>query len=318
MDNNKSLDIFIFSFVCLLLIISVISYWFGLKTVESFSKCPSLKCDVNLVNSRIKNAYIMIQYLEDRIHEITKNIKLTNLQEQIEPFENIYIDLTSIEKKIRNILSKQDTIFRVWNKIKNTKFSFQSKKIIDITCFQIKSTEECNGKEIMIVLKNMNSKIEEIEYQTELYYYYISIIEKLMDGYNAKREKALKEGSSVANKLMGSILGTSTNIDLSKNLSTPTDPAILDAAKTGNPAALAKMALANPDMIKQTSSINSKEAANNTEKMFNKNGPNAGSSFGNTGNNLISSGLNNSKNPEKAQERYKSGQKNINLPAGFM
>ena len=318
MDNNTSLDIFIFSFVSLLLIISVICYWLGLKTVEPFTKCPTLKCDVNLVNSRIKNSYIMIQYLEDRTNEISKNIKLSNLQEQIEPFENIYINLTSIENKIRNIISKQDTIYRVWNKIKNTKYSFKTQKINDINCFQIKSPEECNGNQITVVLNNMNSKIEEIYYQTDLYYYYIGIIEKLMDGYNAEREKALNTGSAQATKLMGSILGSATNIDLSKNLNTPTDPAILDAAKTGNPAALAKMALANPDMIKKTSSINSAEAAKNSEKMFNENGPNAGSSLGGTGNNLISSGLNNSKDPEKAQAKYKSGQNEINLPHGFM
>jgi len=286
--------------------------------IEPFTKCPSLKCDIPFINSRIKNAYIMIQYVEDRMKEITKNILLTNLQEQIEPFENIFINLTTIENKIRTILSKQDTIYKVWNKVKNTNFSFQSKKLEKITCFQLKSSEECNGTQITVVFNNMNSKVEEIYYQTELYYYYIGIIQKLMDGFNAEREKALNTGSAQANKLMGSILGTSTNINLSKNLNTPTDPSILKAAKTGNPAELAKMALSNPDIIKQTSSINSANASKNSEKMFNDTGPNAGSSFGNTGNNLISSGLNNSKDPEKAQAKYKSGQKKINVPSGFM
>jgi hypothetical protein len=318
MDNTKSLDILIFCFVCLLLIISVISYWFGLKTIEPFSKCPTLKCDIDLINSRIKNAFIFIKYLEDRSNEITKNISLKNLQLQIEPYENIYLNLTSIEKKIREILDKQDTVYKVWNYAKNTKYTFQSQKLTNIDCFQIKSPEECSGTAITTVLKNMTSKIEEISYQTELYYYYIAIIQKMTDSYNAERKKALTDGSAQANKLMSNVLGIPINIDLSKNFDSPTDPAILDAAKTGNPAALAKMALANPDMIRKTSSINPSEAAKNTEKMFDKNGPNSGGSFGNTGNNLVSNGMNNSKDPEKAQEKYKSGQQKINMPPGFM
>jgi len=318
MDNIKSLDILIFGFVSILLIISVICYWFGLKTIEPFDKCPTLKCQVELVNSRIKNAYIMTQYVKDRSEEITKNIPLKDLQQQIEPYENIYLSLSAIEQKIRDIIVQQDTIFKVWNSVKNTKFTFQSKKLKNIECFQINSPEECNGTAILTVLKNINSKIEEISYHTQLYYFYIDKIRRIMANYNAERKKALLAGSAHANKLMSNILGTSINIDLSENLNTPTDPAILNAAKTGNPAELAKMVLNNPDMIKKTSSINPNEAAENTEKMFENNGPNSGAAFGNTGNNLISSGLNRTNDPEKAQELYKSSQGEINLPSGFM
>ena len=318
MDNIKSLDIFIFSFVSVLLIISVIGYWFGLKTIEPFDKCPTLKCQVDLVNSRIKNAYIMTQYVKDRSIEIATNIPLKDLQQQIEPYENIYISLTTIEQKIRDILIQQDNIFRVWNSVRNTKYTFQSKKLNNIECFQIKSPNECNETTILTVLKNINSKIEEISYHTQLYYFYINKIRSMMDNYDAERKKALLVGSAYANKLMSNILGTSTNIDLSQNLNTPTDPAILNAAKTGNPAELAKMVLNNPDMIKKTSSINPNEAAKNTEKMFENNGPNSGSAFGNTGDNLISSGMNRSSDPEKAQETYKSSKAKINLPSGFI
>ena len=318
MDNIKSLDILIFCFVSVLLIISVICYWFGLKTIEPFDKCPTLKCQVELVNSRIKNAYIMTQYLKDRSEEINKHIPLKDLQQQIEPYENIYINLSSIEQKIRDILDQQDTIFRVWNSVKNTNYTFQSKKLKNIECFQITSPEECNGTAILTVLKNINSKIEEISYHTQLYYFYIDKIRRMTDNYNAERKKALLAGSAYANKLMSNILGVSLNIDLSENLNKPTDPAILNAAKTGNPAELAQMVLNNPDMIKKTSSINPHEAAKNSEKMFENNGPNSGAEFGNTGNNLISSGLNKSNDPEKAQKRYKSSQSEINLPSGFI
>lgn len=319
MDTYQSLDICIFCVVCLLLMISVVGYWFGLKTQdEHFDKCPSLKCDVALVNNRIKNAYIMIQYLEDCTKEITSTISLNNLQEQIEPYEDIYISLTGIEDKIRQISNQQSTILKVWNYIKNTKISFKSNKKQNIDCFQIKSPEECNSEALKNVLKQLSSKIEEISYQTGLYYYYMVEIQKMTAEYNAQREKAVKASSAQASSLMSNVLGKPINIDLSKNFNNPTDPAIMKAAKSGNVADLAKMALNNPDMIKYTSNINSKNSSDNAAKMYDKTGPNAGQSFGNTGNNLISSGLDKSKDPEKAQTKYKDGQKKKNIPAGFL
>ena len=321
MDAFQSLDIVIFCVVSLLLIINIIGYWFGLKTnemSEHFEKCPSLQCDITLVNSRIKNTYIMIQYLEDCLKEITSNISLENLQSQIEPYEDIYLDLTSIENKIRIISDRQSNIIKVWNSIKNTKYLFNSKKLTNIDCFQIKSVDECNGAPLKSVLKMLASKLEEISYQTGLYNYYIEEIEKMMANYNIERKKTIKESSAKASSLMSSVLGTPVQIDLSKNLNSPPDPAIMKAAKTGNISDLAKMALANPDIIKQTSNIDTGKAINNSANMFNKNGPNAGGSFATGGNNLLSSGMDQSKDPQKAQEKYKAGQKKIKLPPGFI
>ena len=162
MDDFRSLDIAIFCVICILLIISVIGYWFGLKALEKqehFSKCPNLKCDASFVNERLKNAHIMIQYLEDCSSEIAKNIPLNKLQQEIEPYEDIFISLTAIEEKIRTVSNQQSFILKVWNSIKNTSFEFESKKLTDITCFQVKTPDECNGEEIKKNIKKISFQI---------------------------------------------------------------------------------------------------------------------------------------------------------------
>ena len=321
MDDFRSLDIAIFCFICVVLIISVISYWFGLKALEQqehFDKCPNLKCDVTLVNERIKNAYIMIQYLEDCINEITKNIPLNKLQQEIEPYEDIYISLIAIEEKIRTVSNQQSTILKVWNSVKNTSFEFDTKKLTDIECFQIKTPDECTGTEIKNILKMLASKLEEISYQTGLHYFYMMEIEKMMADYNARREKAIKASSQQASSLMSNALGIPIDIDLSKNFNSPTNPAILRAVKSGNPAELAQLALDNPDIINKVSDIDPAKAAKNSEKMYQQNGPNSGASFGVTGNDFLSGGFDKSKDPKAANAKYKEGQKKKNIPSGYL
>jgi hypothetical protein len=320
MDDFRSLDIAIFCFICILLIISVIGYWFGLKALEKqehFDKCTNLKCDAAFVNERLKNAHIMIQYLEDCSAEIAKNIPLNKLQQEIEPYEDIYISLTAIEEKIRTVSNQQSFILKVWNSIKNTSFGFDSKKLTDITCFQVKTPDECNGEEIKKILKKLASKLEEISYQTGLYHFYMMEIQKMMADYNERREKAIKVSSQQASSLMSDALGTPINIDLSKNFNSPPNPAIAQAVKSGNPAELAQLALNNPDIMNQVSNIDPAKAVKNSEKMYEKNGPNSGASFGVTGNDLLSSGFNKSKDPKAANAKYKEGQKKKNIPSGF-
>jgi hypothetical protein len=259
----------------------------------------------------------MIQYLEDCSAEITKNIPLNKLQQEIEPYENVYINLTAIEEKIRTVSNQQSFILKVWNSIKNTSFEFDSKKLTDITCFQIKSSDECTGTEIKNILKMLASKLEEISYQTGLYHFYMTEIEKMMADYNARREKAIKASSEQASSLMSNALGTPIEIDLSKNFNSPPNPAILRAVKSGNPAELAQLALNNPDIINQVSNIDSAKAVKNSTKMFEENGPNSGASFGVTGNDLLSSGFDKSKDPKAANAKYNEGQKKKNIPSGY-
>ena len=131
MDPFYSLDISIFCFLCVILTISVVGYWFSLKaTHEHFDKCPNLNCDVALVNDRLKSAYSMIAYLEACSKEISASIELDKLREQVEPYENLFTTLSQIEDKIRIVENQQAVILRVWNSVKNTNFKLKINFII--------------------------------------------------------------------------------------------------------------------------------------------------------------------------------------------
>jgi hypothetical protein len=159
--------------------------------------------------------------------------------------------------------------------------------------------------------------LEEISYQTGLYHYYMTEIQKMMAGYNERREKAMKESSQHASSLMSEALGTPINIDLSKNFNSPTNPAVLSAIKSGNPAELAQLALDNPDIINQVSNIDPEKVIKNSTKMFEENGPNAGASFGVIGKDLLSSSFNNTKDPKTTNAKYMEARKKNNIPSDF-
>jgi hypothetical protein len=318
MDRYYSLDIAIFCFLCIILTISVVGYWFSLKaTNEHFDKCPNLNCDVALVNDRLKNAYSMIHYLEQCSKEISQSIKLDKLKEEVEPYENLYLSMSQIEEKIRNVENQQTTILRVWNSMKSTNLKFSSKKEIKNDCFQIKTSRECGEQPIKDFMKQLTSKLEEISYSTGLYYYYMVQVQKMMAQFEANRQKAIQQGSAQASSLMSSVIGVPVKIDLSKNFNSPPDPALINAFKTGNPAELAQKALDNPDLLKMVSNINPQTVADNVEKSFQENGPNSGVELAETGNNLVSKGFANSKDPEAAEEKYKSAQKDKKIPTHF-
>jgi len=319
MDPYYSLDIAIFCFLCIVLTISVVGYWFSLKaTNEHFDKCPNLNCDVALVNDRLKNAYSMIHYLEQCSKEISQSISLDKLKEEVEPYENLYLSMSQIEEKIRTIENQQTTILRVWNSVKTTNFKFTSKKEIKNDCFQIKTSSQCSEQPIKDFMKQMTSKLEEISYSTGLYYYYMVQVQKMMAQYEANRQKAIQQGSVKASSLMSSIIGVPVKIDLSKNFNNPPDPALINAVKTGNPSELAQQALANPDLLKMVSGANPQAVADNTEKMINENGPNSGGALAEIGNDFMLKGFSKSKDPEVAEKKYKSAQKDKKIPTQFL
>jgi hypothetical protein len=318
MDPYYSLDVSIFCFLCVILTISVVGYWFSLKaTNEHFDKCPKLNCDVALVNDRLKNAYSMIAYLEACSREISASIELDKLREQVEPFENLFTTLSQIEDKIRTVENQQKVILRVWNSVKKTNFKFQSKKTVLNDCFQIKSSAECGQQPIKDFMRKMSSKLEEISYNTGLYYYYIEQVQRMMANYEANRKKAIQESSAKASTLMSSLVGAPVKIDLAANFNNPPNPALIHAAKTGDPSELAQLALANSDLMQKAESVNPETITTNSQKMFEENGPNGGSGFAEIGNNFMSKGFVNTKDPEAAEKKYSKAQKDKKIPVKF-
>jgi len=318
MDPYYSLDVSIFCFLCVVLTISVVGYWFSLKaTNEHFDKCPKLNCDVALVNDRLKNAYSMIAYLEECSKEISASIELDKLREQVEPFENLFTTLSQIEERIRTVENQQAVILRVWNSVRKTTLKFQSKKQVLDNCFQIKSSAECGQQPIKDFIKKMSSKLEEISYNTGLYFYYIEQIQRMMANYEANRKKAIQESSAKASSLMSGLVGAPVKIDLAANFNNPPNPALINAAQTGNPSQLAQLALANSDLMNKAESVNPETITKNSEKMFEQNGPNGGSGFAEIGNNFMSKGFANTKDPETAEKKYSSAQKDKKIPVKF-
>ena len=164
-----SIDIALFGLVCLLLFIYVVSYWFQLKYREIYEYfCPSMKCDYNLLNNRLKSLAVNIDYLGSRINEIEQIMPYSQFQRQIEGYEGVYSNLASLEKLAKRVFDKQRWIFKYYIQ-KNPGYKIVSKKATNIDCFQLKSAEDCDKPEIQEQLKLYRGKLEEIEYRTNLY-----------------------------------------------------------------------------------------------------------------------------------------------------
>ena len=300
-----SLDIALFSLVCLLLFIYVVSYWFQLKYREVKSKlelfCPNMKCDVGLINNRLRALATTIDFLGRRLNEINTVLPFNTFAKGIEGYEGFYSNLAMLEKRCDRIQMKQDRIYK-YILSKNPKYKSAMIPKKDVECFQIKTTEDCDKPEILNKLKIFRSKIEEIEYGTNLYIPLLDKINKADAEYNKARDKAINQSSALANQQMSSLIGQPTNIDLNNHLKNGIDPSLEAAIKNGDNRAIQLNILNDPDAQKIASNVKPADFTQNAEGIYKKEGANAGNGYKSIGNNLLSARLNQSDRPNVQSE----------------
>jgi len=311
-----SLDIALFGLICLILFIYVISYWFQLKyrevkIAEPF--CPNMKCDINLINNRLKNLAINIDFLSNRINEINKIMPFNNFQKQIEGFDGMYSNLADLEKRIGTIQKKQDSIFKYFQK-RNPKYKQNTKKRNDIECYQIKSSEDCENSGLNIQLKMYKNKIDEIDYQTTLYSSIIEQINKSDAEYEKAKDQAINKSSKIANKQMSSLIGSKVNIDLNDHLKNGVSQTLSKAINTGDNRKIQESILNDPDAQRFAADVKPDQFTKNAQKIYQTEGPNAGDGYKAIGNDLISSRLSQSDRPD-AQADFRNELRNQNAPS---
>jgi len=274
---DKYIDIVLFSFVCCILFIYVVSYWFSLKTSpEHF--CPDLKCDYKLVNKRIKIAFENVVQLNEQM-DLIENVMSLDKLEGYQNYGNVYKNLSSIESKISETKYKIQSILS-YLRIKGVKVEKANKRNVD--CYQLKSSTDCSSSKLKKVLSELESKTQEVAYRVSIYYDSVKTAQRLEDSGKKQREAARKQTLKLANARMNSLFGTTgDNVTGGGEELLGNDPSNITPQKLDS---LADMA-SDPALQKKYGNTAAFRA--NAEKMYEEDGTNGGGEFGEIGTGLV-------------------------------
>jgi len=227
------MEIYILSFISIVILFTIVSYWFSsiASRVREFfntdevanntgvakqviSSCnKTIECNINFINDRIKDAHIWIPYLEENITKIESS--LPSEEDLVEEFyatddnNRVILSMEKIENIYKGIYFKQSKIRDMLEKLGRT-IKFDSRKSInDVSCFQLKSPDECASKknELKNLIEGFYAKLDEISYRTNRVYKKVDTVIKKSIKMEKQKQKVINKTAKQVDKDLSTLFG---------------------------------------------------------------------------------------------------------------